>query len=132
MFFISTKTVEDAFYKFVKQRDNLSNCSVLQCFFILKASGCSQKDHLPFKQIEEAAYEPAWHLCSLFNELETTRLKDPKKSYDHTSPFTMPDMKAAESLKKWVGGRLKNNVVGGSTMVSFARSCSKGKRNKCR
>lgn len=111
MLFLTTKTIECAYYKL----SNLvvSNPSILQIFFILKACGYDSNEYKSTSEIGQKGYGPAWNLCGLFSVDE----KIPPK-YDFISPFYMKEWGSqapSEPLKKWVSGRIKNNVIGGAT-----------------
>ncbi len=111
MYFLSTKTIEKAYEELAEMQ--VSNSSIIQIFFILKACGYDSNSYKSTGDISKFGYEPAWHLCGLFSATE----EKPSK-YDFISPFSMKgwsNQSPSEPLKKWVSGRVKNNVIGGAT-----------------
>ena len=83
-------------------------------FFILKASGFSRDTFTSVENLKDkSAFEAAFCISSLFSSNEFI----PEK-YNFISPFGMSDwgqQSISEPLKKWVGSRMKNNIIGGAT-----------------
>jgi|APSaa5957512535_1039671.scaffolds.fasta_scaffold34997_2 5-methylcytosine-specific restriction enzyme B len=91
---------------------SLRNENVLFTFFILKACGFDNKSYGPVINIATKGRIPAFMLGSLFGPEEPVSQK-----YNFMNPFLMNSWSKnpSESLEKWVGGRIKNNVIGGAT-----------------
>lgn len=110
-YFLNEEAVKSAY-------EDLTNCeiensSILHIFFILKACGFTRDAYRAVTDISSFGYAPAHAISSLFSPEE----KHPPK-FDFISPFSMQKWESqspSEPLKKWVGGRIKNNVIGGAT-----------------
>lgn len=109
MLFLSTQTVQSAFRSLASVR--LSSPNDLLYFLIMKACGFNSISYRNFGLLKDNGLEPASRLMSLFSPDEQTL-----DSGSLICPFAMkswPKQVITEDLKKWVGSRLKNNVVGG-------------------
>lgn len=110
-YFLSNNSVLSAYNELILL--DVDNSSILHIFFILKVCGFSRDAFLPVSEIAARGYAPAHSLSSLFSHCEVHPVK-----YDFISPFSMGQWESqapSEPLKKWVGGRIKNNVIGGAT-----------------
>jgi 5-methylcytosine-specific restriction protein B len=111
VYFLSTYSIEKAYEELTKYE--ISDSSILHIFFILKACGINSIGYEQVNVISEKGLVPAKNLSSLFTPIEIL----PEK-YDFISPFSMKkweNQAPSELLKKWVNGRIKNNVIGGAT-----------------
>lgn len=109
-FFLSIQSITRAF-EALKEL-SVNNESVLHIFFILKALGYTEKEHLSDGKIGNDSHIPAHHLSYLFNDSEEV-----PGNYDFINPFKMGDWgsQPSELMKKWCRSRIKNNIEGGAT-----------------
>ncbi len=109
--YLDTETVKSAYNHLSEM--GIQHDSVLHIFFILKGCGFNTIDKLSTSLISDLGMKPAFCMGSLFSPEE--ELPD---NYDFISPFHMHKWRnqaPSESLQTWVGGRIKNNVIGGAT-----------------
>lgn len=110
MHYISTESIKESYNKLTSI--NFSNQSILHIFLILKGIGVNSLSYSPLDDIKNHALPYAQDLGYLFSPLEEA----PEKN-DFINPFLMKEWATnpTEKLSKWVGGRIKNNVIGGAT-----------------
>lgn len=109
-YYISTNTIKRAYEELAALK--YSNQSILHIFFILKGIGINDLDYNDVDIIKKRGIPYAQDLGGLFSDGE----EQPEK-YDFINPFMMASWgtNATEKLIKWVGSRVKNNVIGGAT-----------------
>lgn len=110
MYYLDTETVKAAYTKLASI--DFSNQSILHIFLILKGIGVNSLSYSLLDDIKNKALPYAQDLGYLFSPLE----ESPEKN-DFINPFLMKEWATnpTERLTKWVGGRTKNNVIGGAT-----------------
>lgn len=111
MFYLSTKTVEEAFK--VLTATELESPNDLLYFLILKSCGINKLTYESFEKVKEDGLYYASRLMSLFS---------PEEGFPNGGGIINPlDMKKwpaqpiNDDLKKWVTQRLQNNTIGGGT-----------------
>ena len=109
-YYISTQTIKAAYEELSEL--NYNNQSILHIFFILKGIGIDNLKYEDVEIIRQKGIPYAQDLGSLFSDSE----QKPDKC-EFINPFMMKEWgnNPTESLKKWVGSRIKNNVIGGAT-----------------
>lgn len=109
-YYISTDTIKKAYNELIQLK--YTNHSILQIFFILKGIGINNLNYEDVDIIKLRGIPYAQDLGALFSDTEA----HPEK-YDFINPFMMSNWgtNATEKLSKWVGSRVKNNVIGGAT-----------------
>ena len=111
MYYLSTNTIEQAYQALTSVELNEANIAF--SFFIMKACGINKISY----ELPDFAEKNSLYYASRISALFTPNETHPKK-YDFINPFCMREwyaQAASEPLKKWSGGRLKNNIVGGGT-----------------
>lgn len=110
MYYLDTETVKAAYARLISI--DFSNQSILHIFLILKGIGVNSLSYSLLDDIKNHALPYAQDLGYLFSPLE----ESPEKN-DFINPFLMKEWATnpTERLTKWVGGRIKNNVIGGAT-----------------
>lgn len=109
--YLSNSVIKFAYNELSNLETN--NSSILHIFFIIKACGFDRTTFRSINLIKEKGLFPATILSKIFSPLE----KSPEK-FDFISPFSMKSwnkQSPSEQLKKWVGSRIQNNVIGGAT-----------------
>lgn len=109
-YYLSTDIIKLAYNKLIDL--DYSNQSILHIFFILKGIGIDSLKYNDVNIIKNKGLEFAQDLGSLFSDYEV----QPDKC-DFINPFMMKTWgtNPTEKLKKWVDGRIKNNIIGGAT-----------------
>jgi 5-methylcytosine-specific restriction enzyme B len=109
--YLSTNTVKNAYKILIKIK--VKNASIMHIFLILKGCGYNRGAFLPVEKLSsDEGFEKFREISSLFSKFEKT----PEK-YDFINPFSMRDWAGnpTENMKKWMPGRVKNNIIGGAT-----------------
>lgn len=109
MYYISTETIIKAYNKL--SRENIRGANILFTFFLLSSVGANKLTYINLENIKNV-YEFAHKLSGLFSPEERT-----PPSHDFINPLNMKTFGSnpTEPLKKWIGGRVKNNIIGGAT-----------------
>ncbi len=110
MYYLSTDTVKKA-YDILVQTE-LKDPSMVFSFIIMRGCGINKTSYeSPSFKASNGLYY-ASRISSLFSPEE-----DQPKKYGFINPFQMSEwdpQAPSEPLSKWIGGRLKNNVLGGA------------------
>lgn len=109
MYYISTESIVKA-YKALTEKE-VRNGNIFFTFLLLKSIGANKLTYVNLEKIKDS-YDFAYKISGLFLPNENW----PPAS-DFINPFSMKEIgnNPTELLKKWISGRVKNNIVGGAT-----------------